>query len=329
MFDPSWLWATFTIVAAAAQTVRNATQRGLTARLGTVGATHVRFLFGFPFALIFLIAVMIALRQAPPLPPLMFWAWVIDGALAQVAATALMLAAMNDRSFVVVYAYIKTEPVQVALFGLVFLGDAVTPIMAAAILIATTGVVTMALKPGTSADLNSTLLGLGAGAMFALSAVGFRGAILSLGLPSYVMAATFTVVVGLMLQSVLLSLYLWLRNPDVLRLDRAGVAAVAVRGLHGRACLPVLVSCIRARHGRKRAHAGAGRSAVRAGDLAFCVQAADDGTRSRRRRADRHRGGTAAVGGVSGANFAPTRRDGNRIIDVREEMRGPVQGQAG
>ena len=216
MFDPSWLWAIFTIVAAAAQTVRNATQRGLTARLGTVGATHVRFLFGFPFALIFLIAVMIALRQAPPLPPLMFWAWVIDGALAQVAATALMLAAMNDRSFVVVYAYIKTEPVQVALFGLVFLGDAVTPIMAAAILIATAGVVTMALKPGTSADLKSTLLGLGAGAMFALSAVGFRGAILSLGLPSYVMAATFTVVVGLMLQSVLLSLYLWLRNPDVL-----------------------------------------------------------------------------------------------------------------
>jgi drug/metabolite transporter (DMT)-like permease len=216
MFDPSWLWAAFTIVAAAAQTVRNATQRGLTARLGTVGATHARFLFGFPFALIFLIAVMIALRQAPPLPPLMFWAWVIDGALAQVAATALMLAAMNDRSFVVVYAYIKTEPVQVALFGLVFLGDAVTPIMAAAILIATAGVVTMALKPGTSADLKSTLLGLGAGAMFALSAVGFRGAILSLGLPSYVMAATFTVVVGLMLQSVLLSLYLWLRNPDVL-----------------------------------------------------------------------------------------------------------------
>ena len=60
MFDPSWLWAVFTIVAAAAQTVRNATQRELTARLGTVGATHVRFLFGFPFALIFLIAVMIA-----------------------------------------------------------------------------------------------------------------------------------------------------------------------------------------------------------------------------------------------------------------------------
>jgi drug/metabolite transporter (DMT)-like permease len=216
MFDPSWLWAVFTIVAAAAQTVRNAAQRELTTRLGTVGATHVRFLFGFPFALIFLAGVMIALGQGLPQPPPAFWPWVVLGALTQVAATALMLAAMNDRSFVVVYAYIKTEPVQAALFGLVFLGDVVTPGMAAAILIATSGVVTMALKPGTSMDVRATLLGLAAGAMFALSAVGFRGAILRLGLPSYVMAATFTLVVGLVTQSALLSLYLWLRNPDVL-----------------------------------------------------------------------------------------------------------------
>jgi drug/metabolite transporter (DMT)-like permease len=216
MFDPSWLWAAFTIVAAAAQTVRNATQRELTTRLGTVGATHVRFLFGFPFAFIFLAGVMIAAGQGLPRPPAVFWPWVVVGALTQIAATALMLAAMNDRSFVVVYAYIKTEPVQAALFGLIFLGDVVTPGMAAAILIATSGVVTMALKPGTSMDVRATLLGLAAGAMFALSAVGFRGAILSLGLPSYVMAATFTLVVGLLMQSALLSLYLWLRNPEVL-----------------------------------------------------------------------------------------------------------------
>ena len=134
MFDPSWLWAVFTIVAAAAQTVRNAAQRELTTRLGTVGATHVRFLVGFPFALIFLAGVMIALGQGLPRPPPVFWPWVVLGALTQVAATALMLAAMNDRSFVVVYAYIKTEPVQAALFGLIFLGDVVTPGMAAAIL---------------------------------------------------------------------------------------------------------------------------------------------------------------------------------------------------
>ncbi len=216
MIDSSWLWALFTVIAAASQTVRNATQRELTATLGTAGATHVRFLFGLPFALLFLAGVMIWTGNALPRPPAVFWAWVLDGALAQIAATALMLAAMNDRSFVVVYAYIKTEPVQAALFGLVFLGDAVTLPMAAAILIATAGVVIMALKPGATLGLKATLLGLAAGGTFALSAVGYRGAILSLNLQSYVMAATFTLVVGLVIQCVLLSLYLRLRDPAVL-----------------------------------------------------------------------------------------------------------------
>src|SRR5262249_51208115 len=216
MADANWLWALFTVIAAASQTLRNATQRELTASLGTVGATHVRFLFGVPFAFVFLAGVLIASGAALPTPGAIYWPWVFAGALAQIAATALMLAAMNDRSFVVVYAYIKTEPVQVALFGLLFLGDAVTPLMAAAILIATVGVVIMALKPGTAPDLKATLLGLAAGAMFAASAIGFRGAILSLQLPSYLLAATFTLVVGLVIQCVLLSAYLWLREPVVL-----------------------------------------------------------------------------------------------------------------
>jgi len=88
--------------------------------------------------------------------------------------------------------------------------------MAAAILIATTGVVIMALKPGTKMDVRASLLGLGAGAMFAASAIGYRGAILTLELASYVMAATFTVAVGLLLQAGLLSLYLRLYSPQVL-----------------------------------------------------------------------------------------------------------------
>ena len=52
--DLSLLWIPSTIAAAAAQTARNATQRRLTETIGTVGATQVRFLYGFPFALAFL-----------------------------------------------------------------------------------------------------------------------------------------------------------------------------------------------------------------------------------------------------------------------------------
>jgi drug/metabolite transporter (DMT)-like permease len=216
VIEVTWLWAVFTLIAAAAQTVRNATQRELTASLGTAGATHVRFLFGLPFALVFLLAVLFASGAPLPSPPTVYWPWVLQGAIAQIAATALMLAAMSDRSFVVVYAYIKTEPVQVALFGLVLLGETLTLPMAAAILIATTGVVVMALKPGTALGARATLLGLAAGGMFALSAVGFRGAIVSLALPSYLMAATFTLAIGLVIQCVLLSAWLWWRDPAVL-----------------------------------------------------------------------------------------------------------------
>ena len=213
----SWLWIVFTITAAFFQTLRNAMQRELTTSLGTVGATHVRFLFGFPFALLSLIGVLLVTGVPLPRPSLSFWPWVIDGAAAQIAATALMLMAMGQRSFVVTIAYIKTEPIQVAIFGLIFLGDAVTLPMMAAILVATTGVLIMSFKPGGMVGgIKPTLIGLASGGMFALSAIGYRGAILSLGLPNFVMAATFTLVVGLVMQAVILSLYLWLRQPSAM-----------------------------------------------------------------------------------------------------------------
>ena len=212
------LWAVFTLIAAAAQTARNAMQRELTTTLGTVGATHVRFLFGFPFALLFLFGLLAVTGDHLPAATPAFWPWVIGGALGQIAATALMLSAMGERSFVVAYAYIKTEPVQVALFGLFFLGDKVTPLSAAAILIATAGVIVISLKSRTGAGtIRSTLIGLAGGTMFALSAISYRGAILSLGLADFVLAATFTVTVGLVIQAALLSAFLALRDPEVLR----------------------------------------------------------------------------------------------------------------
>jgi drug/metabolite transporter (DMT)-like permease len=214
---PSWLWIVFTVIAAAAQTVRNAMQRELTGTLGTLGATHVRFLFGFPFALLFLTGLMLWTGAPLPHTAWRFWAWVFEGSAAQIAATALMLAAMGERSFVVTIAYIKTEPIQVAIFGLIFLGDAVTLPMMIAIVVATSGVVIMSTKPGGMVGgIKPTLLGLASGGMFALSAIGYRGAILSLGLSNFVMAATFTLAIGLVATTIMLSLYLLLRSPGVM-----------------------------------------------------------------------------------------------------------------
>ena len=218
MIAASLLWVPFTLMAAFSQTVRNAMQRELTAALGTVGATHVRFLFGFPFALLFLWIVWLAFGRELPQPGLIFLPWLLLGGFAQIAATALMLAAMNDRSFVVTIAYIKTEAIQAALFGLMFLGDPLTLGMVIAIAVATGGVVVMSLKGSraTDAGLRPTVLGLISGGMFALSATGYRGGILSLEFPNFVMAATFTMASGLVLQAVLLTLYLAIRDRNVL-----------------------------------------------------------------------------------------------------------------
>jgi drug/metabolite transporter (DMT)-like permease len=214
---PSWLWILFTVLAAAGQTVRNAMQRELTATLGTVGATHVRFLFGFPFALLFLAGVMAVTGAVWPRPDLGYIPWLLAGALFQIGATATMLAAMGQRSFVVAIAYIKTEPIQVAIFGLLFLGDAINVGLMVAIVIATAGVVVMSFKPGgMTGGIKPTLIGLLSGGMFALSAIGYRGAILNVGHPNFVVVATYTLALGLVLQAALLTLYLALWDRAVL-----------------------------------------------------------------------------------------------------------------
>ncbi|HLX14566.1 MAG TPA: DMT family transporter [Bradyrhizobium sp.] len=220
MFSIASLWVPFTVTAAMGQVARNAMQRQLTGPLGTWGATNIRFLFGFPFSILFFAAVLVATGDPLPWPTPAFWPWLSLGALCQIVATGLMLLAMHERSFVVTTAYIKTEAIQTAIFGFVFLGDHLTLLKVIAILIATVGVIITALQPGGAkgfADLRPTMLGLVSAAVFALSAVGFRGAILAIPGVSFVTAATYTLVFGLFVQTLALTIYLSARAPAVLR----------------------------------------------------------------------------------------------------------------
>jgi drug/metabolite transporter (DMT)-like permease len=222
-FFAHWLWAVFTVAAAGGQVLRNALQKELIATLGTVGATQIRFLYGLPFALVFLALVLVATRQPLPALNALTIAWTVTAALAQIGATALLLAVMQQRSFVVTTAYAKTEPVQVALFGLVFLGDQLTPPLALAILIATGGVLIISWPRTRSAEAVSWQaagLGLASGALFAIAAIGFRGGIRALDSPGFLVAATTTLVLSLVIQVAMLSAYL-------LMIDRAMLVAIA------------------------------------------------------------------------------------------------------
>jgi drug/metabolite transporter (DMT)-like permease len=129
-----------------------------------------------------------------------------------------MLLAMNDSSFVATTAYLKTEAIQTAIFGFVFLGDHLTCLKVVAILIVTLGVIVTALRPAGAkgfAELKPMVLGLVAAACFALSAVGFRGAIIAVPGVSFVTAASYTLVLGLVVQTAVLTAYLLLRAPEV------------------------------------------------------------------------------------------------------------------
>lgn len=205
------LWVLTTLIAAAAQTARNAMQSSLTARLGTIGATQVRFLYGFPFALAFLAIVMLAAGEAVPGPSATFLAFTAGGAVAQIFGTALLLAAMQLRSFSVATAFGKTEAVQVAVFGLVILGDELTLLRAVAILVATAGVFLIAVRPNEKWDAESlrpALFGIASGGLYAIAAVGFRGGILALGDAPYFLRATTTLAWSLGIQASMLGIWM-------------------------------------------------------------------------------------------------------------------------
>jgi drug/metabolite transporter (DMT)-like permease len=223
MFEVASLWIPATIAAAAAQTARNAMQRHLTGALGTIGATYVRFVYGAPFALVFLALVLLATGEPMPAPILGFLAFLAVGALAQVLATALMLAAMGMANFSATITYTKTEPVQVAVFGLVILGEPVSRLSALAILIATAGIVVMSKPQGGGkglASLTPAALGLASGALFAISAICYRGAILSLEEGSFIVRASTALAWALCLQAGAVSLHM-------LATDRPLLAATA------------------------------------------------------------------------------------------------------
>ena len=223
MEPASWLWIPVTLCAAFAQTLRNAAQRHLTASLGTLGATLVRFLYGLPFAALWLAGVHAVGGFALPIPNAAFAGWVALGALSQIAATALLLRVMAERNFTLGVAYSKSEIIQVAVFGFVFLGDRVGLLTAAAVALGTAGV--LMLSPADRQrplramlmgwTTRTALLGLASGTGFAFSAVGYRGAALSLSETPFLMAAAYTLLAAQLLQTVLLGSGLLLRTRDV------------------------------------------------------------------------------------------------------------------
>jgi len=207
------LWIPVTLIGALAQTGRNMAQAGLTRSLGTLGATQVRFLYGLPFALLFLGLTCLIGGVLPPVPSPRAVAVITLGGLAQIGATALMLATMERRSFAVSTAWLKTEPVLIAIGGALVLGDSLSAAQIAGVVIATAGVVLTGWRRGAASGIGPVLTGLAAAAGFGLSAIAFRAGILALGDGGFFLRSMTALVLSLASQVVLLALWLRLFRP--------------------------------------------------------------------------------------------------------------------
>ena len=222
-----YAWVPIVIWAALAQTARNAAQRSLVAQAGTLGATLARFLYGIPFAAAWVALLHLVPMTAGSVPPFNagYIGWLLLGAIGQVAATVFLLLAMKQRNFVVGVAYSKTDALQVALFGAVFLLEIPGWVTLLAIGLATAGVILLSLPQKASAPIAdakswtgaAALYGLASGAGFALSSVGYRGAALQLPDVSPWLISGWGVLIAQSVQTAMLGGWLAVRSPQSLK----------------------------------------------------------------------------------------------------------------
>ena len=237
-------WIILSVAAAAFQTLRFLLQKRLSmGPLSTGGATFARFGYSAPFIVV-LAAGYIWHRGAglPELTPL-FWAYALTGGAAQIVATWCMVALFAARNFAVGIAFKKTEVVQTALVGLVILGDQIGAAGLAAMLVGLVGVLILSGGAGAArwrVVNRAAGLGLLAGALFAVSAVTYRGATLQIASDDALMRAVVTLAAVVAAQATAMVLWLRWREPGQIgRVFAARRVAVwtGLAGLAGSLCL--------------------------------------------------------------------------------------------
>ena len=218
-------WVVITVAAAFLQNIRSTLQKYLKGRIGTTGATFVRFGFGLPFSFIFLGILYYGVGYTLPRLHLAFVGWVVLAALAQIFAQTLLIHLFSYRNFSVGTAYSRTEPAQAALFGLIFLSETVSWVVVLAIAISVAGVMLISvarneMKPTTlftSLATRSVAIGLCSGTFFGIAAVGYRGASLSLNGPNFLMQGGVTLCAAITFQTIVMLAFFALRDPVELR----------------------------------------------------------------------------------------------------------------
>jgi len=231
------LWIPATIAAAFFQNLRSALQKAIKGRLSTMGAAYSRFLYAFPLAVLYLIAVQQARGSDLPAVNTEFLIYCALGGLSQILFTVVLLWMFSFRSFAVGTTFSKLEVILVAGMGSLLLGDHVGPAALFAILIGALGTVVLSFNETRLTPMGllrglgerATAIGILCAALLGASSVFYRGAILALQGDDFLLAASFALAVALGMQTLMMGGWF-------LIFDRAELARVVI---HWRRAGPV------------------------------------------------------------------------------------------
>lgn len=215
------IWIAATLFAAFMQNLRFLLQRHLrVTTLSTMGATWARFAFAAPMVALALGLWLALTGQSMPAPTPAFWAYAISGAMAQMLATACVVALFGRRNFAVGVTLSKTEVILTAVIGLIVLGEAVSGPVLMAIVLGFVAVILLSdpPKPAIALPWRARLFnaasgfGLMSGLLFGVSAVTYRGATLSLTGGDEVLRAATALLTATCVQTLTLGLWLAIRD---------------------------------------------------------------------------------------------------------------------
>jgi len=213
------MWILITLAAATFQILRTSRQHELRATLSTNAAGYVRFAYGAPGALLLSSVVFIGASRDMPSIPGRFWPTIVAAGVAQIVGTVALLASFKIRDFAIGTVYSKTEVLIVAGLGAIGLGTALEPAGWLGALLVTAGIASLASR-GSAATLlrragdPAALLGLLAGGLFALTAVGIGGAATSLDGGSSFDRALLTLTVLLVCQATINTVWFLATDPS-------------------------------------------------------------------------------------------------------------------
>lgn len=209
------LWVWITLFAVVMQVMRHGLQKHLTASMKPFAVVWVRFLFGLPFGMVYFGLLVFYFDTPLPDMSITFWAYSFSASIMQIGGTFCLIVLFKHRNFAVGVTYTKTEVIQAAFFGLILVGDQITPAGYVAIVLSMVGVMVLSTVNGvfdvksviTGITTRAAMLGIASGIGFASASVFIRGAALELGGDGFLLRAGCVLIVVLTMETLLIGVY--------------------------------------------------------------------------------------------------------------------------